>query len=153
MTLYDLLLFVHVSAAIVWIGGAAMHVALVMLARGAGERGHQLALLRYDDLLGVRLYVPAALAVLAAGIGLVLEGGWDWGQTWIVLGLVIFALAFLFGLVFFLPQGKKLHQAIAAHGPDATEVSAVMQRIFAGAWIDLALLFAAVFVMTVKPGL
>ena len=153
MTLYELLLFVHISAAIVWIGGAAMHVALVLLARRAGERAQQLAFLHYDDLLGLRLYLPATLVVLAAGIGLVLEGGWDWGQTWIVLGLILFALAFLFGVAYFLPQGKKLHEAIAAHGPDAAEVTAAMQRIYLGAWVDLTILFAAVFVMTVKPGL
>ena len=152
MTLYELLLFVHVGAAILWVGGAAMHLALISLARRLRDRSQQLVLLRYDDMLGLRLYIPAALVVLAAGVALVLEGNWDWGQAWIVLGLVIFGLAFVFGVAFFLPQGKRLQAAVAEHGAEASETGAVMNRIFGAAWVDLALLFAAVFVMTTKPG-
>lgn len=153
MTLYELLLFVHVTAIVAWIGGAAMHLALVTLARRMNDRATQLTLLRYDDMLAARLYLPAAAVTLAAGIGLVLEGNWAWDQAWIVLGLVLFGAALVFGVLFFLPQGKRLHEAIEAHGADSSAVGTVIDRIYVGAWADLAILVAAVFVMTTKPGL
>jgi uncharacterized membrane protein len=153
VTLYEFLLFVHVAAAVVWVGGATMHLALMLLARRTGADEDHVKLVDWDERLGVVFYLPSSLLVLAAGIGLVLEGNWDWDQAWIVLGLVIFGLTFVIGVAFYIPQGKKLQAAIQAGGHGSTEAVARASTIASMIWIDLALLMAAVFVMTTKPGL
>lgn len=153
MSRYEALLFLHVGAAAIWIGGVAMHLALMGLARRFDTQAQALTLLRYDELLATRLYIPASLVVLGAGIGLVLEGGWEWGQLWIVLGLVIFATAFMFGAAVSVALGKRLHVALAAHGPESRQVESAIRQLRAGARIDLLILLAALLVMTTKPGL
>jgi uncharacterized membrane protein len=152
-TLYEALLFAHVVGAIVWIGGAAMHLALMQLAKRSGSRADMLKLLGYDDRLGPVLYIPAGLLVLLAGIGLVLEGGWEWDQGWIIAGLVLLGVAFVGGAAYFLPAGKRLQRALASHGEESEAVGRIIVEIERVALIDLVLLLAAVYVMTAKPGL
>jgi uncharacterized membrane protein len=152
-TLYEALLFLHVIGAIVWIGGAVMHVALMQLAERSGNRAEMVRLLGYDDRLGPLLYVPAGLIVLLAGIGLVLEGGWEWGQAWIVAGLVLFGVALVGGAAYFIPAGKRLQRAVASDGEESEAVGRLIVEIERVALLDLVVLLAAVYVMTAKPGL
>ena len=152
-TRYEALLFVHVLAVVVWVGGAIMHLALMALARRSGEREHMLWLLRYDDRLGPLLYVPAALVVLGAGVGLTLEGPWSFGEGWIVAGLVLLGVAFVGGAAFFIPAGARLRRLVAAEGETAEVTQRHMHLIERVALLDLLVLVAAIYVMTVKPGL
>jgi uncharacterized membrane protein len=151
VSLYELLLFVHVLAAIAWVGGALAVLVVLELARRSGDRAHAIRALHYDDRMGLIFYVPATLVVLAAGIGLVLEGNWSFGDGWIAAGLGLLIAAFAVGVVFFLPAGKRIGAAVEAHGPESDEAAAEVDRIRVVAWADLALLLAAVFVMTTKP--
>jgi uncharacterized membrane protein len=151
-SLYEALLFLHVTGAIVWIGGGAMHLALMGLAYRSGTPEDRVRLLDYDDRLGLPLYIPALLVVLGAGIGLVLDGPWSWSDGWIIAGLVIFGLAVALGVAFFLPQGAKLKGVVKDRGAASDEAQALVRRIELVALADLALVLAAVFVMTTKPG-
>ena len=106
MTWYELLLFVHITAAVIWLGGAftfQMYGAVVRrggdpeeLARFAGRAGH----------LGERMFVPASLLVVLAGVGLMIDGNWDWDQLWVVFALVTFAASFVTGLLRHLADGE-----------------------------------------------
>jgi uncharacterized membrane protein len=151
MTLYEALLFVHVFAAVLWIGSATLHVVLMQLARRSGEREQMLTLMRYDDRLGPTYYLPLALIALGAGIGLVLEGDWGFDRSWVIAGLALFAIALIVGLAFFIPAGKRLNEAVEAHGPKSDQAFAVVRQVEVVATLDLLLLYAAIFVMTVKP--
>ena len=89
MTLYELLLFVHIAASIVWIGaglpepGPRQH--------GYDRESDEVAMqaLRQDqEWLAMRLFIPASLTVVIFGIALVIESdAWSFDQLWIVLGL------------------------------------------------------------------
>ncbi len=151
-SLYEALLFLHVAAAVVWIGGATMHLALIGLAYRTGTPEDRVRLLEYDDRLGLPLYIPSALVVLGAGIGLVVDGPWSWSDGWVVAGLGIFAAALALGIGFFLPQGARLRSAVEAAGAGSEAVQRIVRRIEIVAILDVALLFAAVFVVTTKPG-
>jgi uncharacterized membrane protein len=151
MTVYEALLFVHIFAAVLWIGGATLHVALMQLARRSGEREQSLTLIRYDDRLGPIYYLPLGLIVLAAGIGLVVEGDWGFDQSWVIAGLALLATAMIVGIAFFLPAGKRLDHAVEKYGPASDQAFAVVRQVEVVATLDLLLLYAAIFVMTVKP--
>jgi uncharacterized membrane protein len=151
VSLYDLLLFVHVLAAIAWVGGALLVLIVLELARHSGDRAPVIRLLHYDDRMGPIYYIPAAVLVRAAGIGLVLEGPWSFDDGWVLAGIGLLAAAFAVGVAFFLPAGKRLGAAVGSHGPESDEAAAEVDRIRVVAWADLALLVAAVFVMTTKP--
>ena len=151
MSLYEFLLFVHVLGAIAWVGGALAVLVVLELARRSGDRAHAIRALHYDDRMGPIYYIPSALVVLGAGVGLVLEGPWSFGDGWVMAGLALLVAAFAVGAAFFLPAGKRLAAAVDAHGAASDEAAVQVDRIRVVAWADLALLVAAVFVMTTKP--
>ena len=93
------------------------------------------------------MFVPASLIVVLAGIGLMIEGSWDWGQLWVIFALVTFAASFVTGLFVISPLAKKL----PAVGPATPEGQELIRRIFSILRIDLAYMYAIVFAMTVKP--
>jgi uncharacterized membrane protein len=99
-TLYGWLLFLHVLAAMVWVGGGVMLAVVagrVLRDPDPGAVGRFTGSLR---VLGPLVLAPATVAVLGLGIGLVVDTeAWDFGQLWVQLGLGLFAAAFLVGAV------------------------------------------------------
>ena len=151
MTLYELLLFVHVLAAAAWVGGVLLFAFVLELALRAQERSLLLRLIAYDDRLAPIFYIPAIVLVLAAGVGLVLDGPWSFGDGWVIAGIVLLASAFVLGIAFFLPTAKRLKTALDSGGVDSAEVIGELRTYRTLTWIDAAILVAAVFVMTTKP--
>jgi uncharacterized membrane protein len=121
------------------------------LALRQGDRTLLLRLIEYDDKLAPIFYIPAVLLVLAAGIGLVLDGPWGFGDGWVVAGIILLVGAFVVGVGFVLPVSKRLHTAVADSGPESAATGAALARFRTLTWIDAAVLVAAVFVMTAKP--
>ena len=78
---------------------------------------------------------------------MMIEGSWDWGQLWVVFGLVVFAGSFLSGLLHIAPMGKR----IEAVGPESPEGQELIRKIFASLRIELVFLYSIAFAMTVKP--
>jgi uncharacterized membrane protein len=149
MSWYEFLLFVHVSCAIIWIGGGfVLQVMGVLVLRG-GDPGEIARFAGRAGQIGERLFTPAALIVLVTGIGLMLEGNWDWGILWVDFALVVFAGSFLLGVLVLAPTAKK----IEAVGAETPEGQALIKRVFALLRVDLVFLFSIVFAMTVKPTL
>ena len=101
--------------------------------------------------LALRLFVPASLAVLVFGILLVLDGPWGFDQLWIVLGLAGSAFSFLLGILYLSPESGRIARLIEAHGPTHEAVTSRISRILAVSRFELAILFAVVLDMALKP--
>lgn len=150
MTLYELLLFVHVLAAATWVGGAVMlKVQSARALRSDPNRAAELAL--ETERVGTTVLMPASIVLLVAGLWMVFEGDWGFGPLWVKLGLGIYVVSAVAGAVFLGPLYKQVGELRAERGPGDAEVAARLKRISDHSWIDLVLLVAAVFVMTVKP--
>ncbi len=150
MSLYEFLLFLHIAAAAVWVGGGAMIQFFALgvlasrdpnrLAQFAGEVGR----------IGNRALVPASLVALLAGFGLVWEGEFvKIGDDWIVIGLILFAITFVAGAAFFGPESGRIKKLIEGEGPAAA--AARIRRLIVLTRLDLMLLFLIIFDMSVKP--
>jgi uncharacterized membrane protein len=151
MTLYEFLLFVHVLAAAAWVG-AVLFVALVTeLALRSNDRSTLVKLVDYDERLAPLLYIPAVLLVSAAGIGMVLDGPWSFGDGWILTGIALLVVTFILGVGLIVPASKKLAVAVEGAGVESEDAHARLQVLRTLTWIDLGLLVAAFFVMTTKP--
>lgn len=147
VTWYEFLKFVHVSGAIIWIGGGFLFQVYGMvelrsrdtavIARFAGNAGR----------IGERLFVPTSLVVVLAGIGLMIDGDWPWGRLWVLFALVTFTASFLLGAGVLGPTAKRIERV----GPETPEGQRLISRVFAFLRVDLIFLFAIVFAMTVKP--
>jgi uncharacterized membrane protein len=148
---YELLKFVHVAAAIVWVGGGAVIQFFALRTLWSGDPLRLAAFGRDVDWVGNRVLVPSALAVVVLGFLLVWDGPYELGMTWIWLSLVIFAVSFLAGAAFFGPESKRIAKQIEAEGPESPAAQARIARLIRLTRIDLVLLFAIVFLMVVKP--
>ena len=152
MSWYELLLYVHVASAVVWVGGnfAAQFFALRAL-RAADPR--RLAEFAADiEWIGARVFVPASLAAFGSGVWLVADAAfWGFGDDWIVIALVLFAITFLTGAFFFGPESGRISKLVADEGPSSPRAQARIRRILALTRADLVLLFLLVFDMVVKP--
>jgi uncharacterized membrane protein len=151
-TLYDWLLFLHVLAAMVWVGGGVMLAVLaarVVRDPDPGAVGRFTGSLR---VLGPLVLAPATVAVLGLGMWLVVDSeAWDFGQLWVQLGLGLFVAAFLVGAVW--ESRSALAATRAAGREDGAEARRQLRRWLAGYWLIVALLVVAVWDMTTKPGL
>ena len=151
VTRYELLLFVHVLAAAAWFGAVVFVVLVTELALRSNDRNALLRLIEYDDRLAPILYIPAVILILTAGIGLVLDGPWSFGDGWVIAGLILLVGIFIVGVGFILPAAKKVKAAVEASGVESTEARARLQTLRLITWLDLGLLIVAMFVMTTKP--
>lgn len=151
ITLYGVLLFLHILGAAVWIGGEAAMIGLRAFAIRSDDRARAVALVRDTDRLNNFVLSPAVGALLGAGIWLVLEGHWGFDRFFVIFGLAGFTASSLLGGIFTAPSGKALHKAAEQRGPDSPEVGSLLRRIQVGLALDLIILTAIVFVMATKP--
>jgi uncharacterized membrane protein len=148
---YELLKFLHIAAAIVWVGGGTVIQFFALRTLWSGDPLRLATFGRDVDWIGNRVFVPSALAVIVLGFLLVWDGPFELGMTWIWLSLVIFAVSFLAGAAFFGPESKRIANQVEAEGPESPAVQARIGRLIRLTRIDLVLLFAIVFLMVVKP--
>ena len=147
MTWYEFLLFVHIGAAMIWLGGAFTFQMYGMVVRRGGDPEEMARFAGRAGSLAERMFVPASLVVIAAGILMMIDGNWDWGQLWVIFALVTFAASFLTGLLVISPMAKR----IPVVGPTTPAGQALIQRLFTVLRIDLAFMYAIAFAMVVKP--
>lgn len=151
MSYYEILLVLHVLAAIVWLGSGFMIVTLVFRAERTDDRVLLKRLAENSKWLAQRVFIPFSLAVLVFGILLTIEGPWGFGDLWIVLGLAGYAVSFLTGILFLEPEGKRIDAAMTAHGSDSPQAAHHLRRINIVQRVELVILFLVVAVMVLKP--
>jgi uncharacterized membrane protein len=151
MSYYEILLFLHIVGATIWLGSAFLLQALLYRARTTEDTILIERVSSHTQWLAQRIFIPTSLAVLVLGILLTIEGPWSFDQLWIVIALAAFAGTFLFGVGVIEPEGKRLHAAMAAHGPEHPETRRHNERMDAYMKLDLVLLFVVVFDMVLKP--
>jgi putative copper export protein len=143
MSRYELLLFLHVTAVIVWLGTGT---ALTLIAIYA-ERNDRELLQRLGPIgrgLAPRVFGPSALGALVFGILLVLDGSWTFEPLWIKLGFGAFALSFLLNAAVRAPLVRR-----QARGEiDPLRVGRLLGRL---ARVELTVLYLAVADMIAKP--
>ena len=107
---------------------------------------------RHLEVLGPRLFGPAAMGTLLFGVLMVVVGeGVGFADLWIIIGLVGVAISMVIvGLSN--PQSRKLAAVVQEHGPDHPDVAATTARLRMLNMVDLVVLFAVVAAMVFKPG-
>jgi uncharacterized membrane protein len=152
MTWYEFLLFFHIAMAVVWVGGATMLQFFGLRAIRAPDP-MRLADLGGDiEWVGSRVLVPSSALAVVSGVLLVIDSDfWGFGDDWIVIGIVLFAITFLAGAFFFGPESGRLGKLVETEGPTSPAVQAKLKRLLALTRADLMLLFLIIFDMAVKP--
>ncbi len=152
MSWYEFLLFTHIAMAAVWVGGGAMIQFFALRIMKATDPMRMAEFGQDVEWVSTRVFMPASALGVVSGILLVIESGfWGFGDDWIVIGLILFAITFLAGSLFFGPESGRLGKLAETEGPTSPVVQARMQRLIALSRADLMLLFLLIFVMATKP--
>lgn len=151
--MYEFIVFVHVAAAVVWVGGALYgHIVGTRMA-AAGNHEVTGGFLNQVEWSGLRLFTPASLIVLAAGVFMVIDNdAWSFGQTWIWLSLAIYAVSFIVGAAYLGPTSGKLKAVLEEDGPSDPRYIDMRDKLLTVSRVDTILLFVIVALMAFKPG-
>jgi uncharacterized membrane protein len=151
-TLYDWLLLGHILAAMIWVGGAVVLFALSIVTLRTRDPEAIARFVRALPILGPAVLAPATIGVVGFGVWLVLDSDtWEFGQTWIVLALALFAVAFLTGAAF--QSRAALGAERAVDRGDDVEALRQLERWVRGYALILVLLLVLAWDMVFKPGL
>jgi uncharacterized membrane protein len=152
MSWYEFLLFFHIAMAVIWVGGATMLQFFALRAMRTPDPMRLVALGQDIEWIGNRVLVPSAALAVLSGVVMVIDSDlWGFGDDWIVIGIILFAITFLAGALFFGPEAGRLGKLAEAEGPTSPAVLAKLKRLLALTRADLMLLFLIIFDMSVKP--
>lgn len=151
MSTYELIVFFHVSSAIVWLGAAVLTALLELKASRSGDPAEVQRVGADGEWLAPRLFIPASLATLLFGILAVAEGPWTFRTLWVDLGLAGFAASFTTGMGIVKPTAEKLERAAEEHGAASPEAAGYAHRLSLVTRLELVVVFAVVAVMVAKP--
>jgi len=150
--LYDWLVFLHILAAVVWVGGAVLLAALVTRVLRDPEPGAVARFIGNLRVIGPLVLAPATVAVIGFGVWLVLDSAaWGFEQFWVQLALALFTAAFVVGAAY--QSRAAINAERAAARGDHVEAHRQLVRWSWGYRLILLLLIAATWDMVTKPGL
>ena len=148
MEAFEIYKFLHISFAIIWVGGGVLGIVFMERARRA-ETSQILGISRDMEFASNRVFAPAAMLTLLFGILMVVDfDGYTFSQTWIIIGLTAVGLSIVLGAGYLGPQSTKLVKELEAGDPGATDR---LDRIARVSYVDTAVLLIAVWAMVTKP--
>ena len=152
MTLYELLLFIHIAATVAWVGSGLFAIVLALGYDSDGDDAAIERLLKDNERLALRWFVPSSLIVVLMGIALVIESdAWSFDQLWIVLGLAGFAATFVTGLFVLKPVGDRIAAQIERDGRMTPQTLVDVRKLLVKARTDSVVLFLVIADMVIKP--
>lgn len=150
MTRFEILKFLHVMGAVIWVGGAFVVVVLTAMSKRAPVDYR----IGFADAIrkATAVFDLSSLMVLGFGIWLVIDvGPYRFDQAWIIIGIAGVALSIVLGLAFIGPNDAKMIASYEA-GDTATG-DARLERGLKVAGLYVAYLVFVVWAMVTKPGL
>jgi uncharacterized membrane protein len=153
VTSYELWLFLHVVATILWIGGGFSGQVFGVLAKRSGDPAVSAAFGRNMSFMATWVFMPSSLVVLVTGVLLVEDdqSPWDWGEPFVVLGIVGWAAVVALAFGYVTREMGKVGARLAAEGPSPELASRMNTLILIGRLLILVL-FVVVFMMVAKLG-
>jgi hypothetical protein len=159
VSFYNIVLFVHISAAIVAFGVTFAYPLIDAALQKPANRRHLAWWHGVQVDLGRKLITIAGTVLLICGIYLASAGVFGFSWTFVTIGLVIIIVLLGLGGAFFAPQERKLVELatrdIAAAGDGeitmSAEYEAVASRVRVVGIATNVLILVAVFVMVTKP--
>jgi len=151
MTWYTFFKSLHVVTAAIWFGGALMIQAFAFRIIRTNDARRMADFAKDSEVVGMRVFIPATWVLLLAAVGLMLNADLSWGQNWIVLGLIAWAVSFAVGAGFLGPEGGRIAKIIERDGPESPTAQGRIGRILLISRCELVVLLTVIVNMVVKP--
>jgi uncharacterized membrane protein len=151
MTYLNLLLLGHILGTVALVGGAFMLQILAVLASRSPIPADLVALSRQAAWIGPRVFLPAAVIIVATGAGMASELQYALGEPFLLIGLGVIVVAAATGPAYLAPESTRISRLVADEGEACPEARARLRRLFLVSRVELLLLVVAVAAMVVKP--
>ena len=152
-TLFSVLKFVHIVAAIIWVGGVITLTLLNVRLASTRNGAAMAALSSVGGFIGQRVFGPAAGLTLLAGIATALNAGFPMRSLWIIWGFLVILLSFGMTATLTRSTSQRLGVLAAAPNRDAAQIAVLQRRLWMLTVLNVLLLLSAVWAMVAKPTL
>jgi uncharacterized membrane protein len=150
MTLYEVLLFVHIMGVAVWVGGSIMLGFISLRIQGTGDALFRARFARAAGVVGPVIGISAAL-ILASGLWMVIDNdAIELSALWVWLSLALFLLSGIVGAVYFAPASNRIIEALEGGRVEEADRRAGTFNLVSR--LDTLLLVVIVGLMVFKPG-
>ena len=149
--MYQLLLFVHIVCAVIWVGGAAYAQLLAFRVSRSPDPSDLPKLARNIEYIGTRVFLPASLLLFIAGVAMTLQA-WSFGQAWIAVSVALWILSAVVGAVYLGPRVKRAAELFESEGPTSQGGRQLINRLFLVSRLELIWFFVIIALMAFKPG-
>jgi uncharacterized membrane protein len=149
--MYQLLLFVHIVCAVIWVGGAVYAQMLAFRVTRSGDPSELPRLALHIEYIGSRVFMPAAVLLFVAGAAMTLQA-WSFGQTWIAISVALWVLSAVVGAVYLGPRVKRAAELFQAEGPTSQTGRQLIDRLFLVSRLELLWFALIIALMSFKPG-
>jgi uncharacterized membrane protein len=150
---YETLKYIHILAAIVWVGTGLYFQYQATRLNRIGDAERMAAFTKDIEFTGKSLMLPASILVLVMGIAMVLYAPFlEFEDAWIAIGLLGSIATAVTGSVVIGPTAGKVGRMIEEQGPGTPEVQAATKKIFTVSRVDQVVLLVVIAVMVYKPG-
>ena len=150
---YNTLKFIHVLAAVGWVGGGAFIQVYATRVSKQNDPKKMAALASDLEVLGKTYMMGLSIAVIVAAVALVAYAPqWNFTDTWILIGIIGFAATLVTGAGFIGPEAGRLAKLGEERPPEDPEIQRRIRRIFLISRVDLVVLIVVILDMVVKPG-
>ncbi|HEU4657280.1 MAG TPA: DUF2269 family protein [Capillimicrobium sp.] len=155
MSLYELSLFVHITAVVVGFGATFAEAIAAPVALKMDPR-HLPYVHRLQIAINRYLASPALIVIVLTGIYQAVDGNWEFGDVWIsaTFAIVIVLGGLLGG--YFIPTDQKLgamvERDLAGSGSPSEEYQRLARTEGYVGTLTGVLIVVAIFLMVVKPG-
>ena len=151
-TWFGIFKIVHVGFAVFWVGGGLLLTALALRAERSKDPEDLANIARQATFVGEKLFAPASGIVLVMGIVMVINSPEiGFGDTWVIIGLIGFAISFVTGIAVLAPRARRLVELFDTVGSTAPQTQAAIREILLISRVDVAVLVIVVFDMLMKP--
>jgi uncharacterized membrane protein len=149
--MYQLLLFIHIVCAVIWVGGAFYVQLLAIRVTRSGDPIEVPRLARHVEAIGTRVFVPAAIILFLAGAAMTAQA-WSFTQTWIAIAIVLWLLSALSASLYAAPRAKRAATLFETEGPTSVGGLELTRRIFIVSRVELVSFAIIIALMVFKPG-
>jgi uncharacterized membrane protein len=149
--MYQLLLFIHIVCAVIWVGGAVYAQLLAVRVSRSPDPSELPHLARHIEYIGSRVLAPAAVLLFIAGVVMTLQA-WSFAQTWIAVAVALWVLSVVTGGVYLAPRVRRAAELFEAEGPTSQTGRELIDRLFLVSRLELISFAVIIALMTFKPG-
>ncbi len=151
MTLFEILLVVHILAAMIWIGGALVGMLIGMfIAKGDDANAMSKFCTAFASIAGPA-FGGSSLVVVGTGIWMVADSAIEFSALWVSLSFAGWLVSMLMGATIVGMSWTKVGKVLREPGATIEGTRPLISRAVRLTWIDLIIRVAVVALMVTRP--